>query len=244
MRLKFRTGKTRLEKKRDRLTVGTLLLALIQLSGCIGMAGGPYPPPRAPGAERSSYGNSQRGADGDSREAQRLRRIITPLVRAMDRPCPPNELRVGLVRHNEINAANAGGCQFYVTTELLQRASDDQLRGVMAHEIAHEDLGHVAKAQVLGAGLSAGVAFLEQLLPGSSALTPLAGTLIARGYGRSEEYAADRHAIEILRRAGYPKEIMIDALSWIRGAGGDGGGGFFSTHPALDDRIAELRRFG
>jgi Zn-dependent protease with chaperone function len=37
---------------------------------------------------------------------------------------------------------------------------------------------------------------------------------------------------------------MIDTLDWIRRAGGDRGGGFLSTHPALDDRIAELRRFG
>jgi predicted Zn-dependent protease len=118
------------------------------------------------------------------------------------------------------------------------------LRGVLAHEFAHEDLGHVARAQVLGAGIDAGVALLEQFLPGSSALTPLAGTLIARSYGRSEEYAADRHGIEILQRAGYRKEIMIDTLDWIRRAGGDRGGGFLSTHPALDDRIAELRRFG
>jgi predicted Zn-dependent protease len=125
----------------------------------------------------------------------------------------------------------------------LQRASDDHLRGVMAHEIAHEDLGHVAKAQVLGAGISAAVALLEQLLPGSSAVTPLAGTLIARTYGRSEEYAADRHALEILSRAGYAKAIMVDTLSWIRRAGGDQGGGILSTHPALDDRITALRRF-
>ena len=235
--------KTRIEdkKKRPRLPVGALLLAVIQLSGCFGAA--PYPAPRAPRAD-ANYGNTRRGAAGESWEAQRLRRIIMPLVRAMDRPCPMNEMRVGLIRENEINAANAGGCQFYVTTALVQGASDDQLRGVLAHEIAHEDLGHVAKAQVLGAGLNAGVALLEQLLPGSSALTPLAGTLIARSYGRSEEYAADRHAIEILQRAGYRKEIMIDTLDWIRRAGGDRGGGFLSTHPALDERIAELRRFG
>lgn len=217
------------------------MLALLLLSGCIAIT--PYPAPRAPRSD-VYYGNTRRGESNESREAERLRRIVFPLVRAMDRPCRMNELRVGLVRENEINAANAGGCQFYVTTALLQRASDDQLRGVLAHEIAHEDLGHVAKAQVLGAGLNAGVALLEQWLPGSSALTPLAGTLIARGYGRSEEYAADRHAISILQRAGYPKEIMIDTLSWIRRTGDDRGGGFLSTHPALDDRIAELRRFG
>jgi Zn-dependent protease with chaperone function len=32
-----------------------------------------------------------------------------------------------------------------VTTGLLEKANDDQLRAVMAHVIAHADLGHVAK---------------------------------------------------------------------------------------------------
>jgi predicted Zn-dependent protease len=147
------------------------------------------------------------------------------------------------MNQSEINAANAGNCEFYVTMGLLRRASDDQLRGVLAHEVAHQDLGHVAKAQVVGAGISIGAALLEQLVPGSSAIAPLAGTLIARGYGRSEEYAADKHGVEILRRAGYAKETMLDALTWIRRVSGDSGGGFLSTHPALDERIAAIQRF-
>jgi predicted Zn-dependent protease len=65
---------------------------------------------------------------------------------------------------------------------------------------------------------------------------------VARSYGRSEEYAADKHGVEILRRVGYDKTTMLDALSWIRRASGDGGGGFLSTHPALDDRIAAIQR--
>lgn len=161
----------------------------------------------------------------------------------MDHPCRSDEARVGIMNQSEINAANAGNCEFYVTMGLLRRASDDQLRGVLAHEVAHQDLGHVAKAQVVGAGMSIGAALLEQLVPGSSAIAPLAGTLIARGYGRSEEYAADKHGVEILRRAGYPKETMVDALTWIRRVSGDSGGGFLSTHPALDERIAAIQRF-
>jgi predicted Zn-dependent protease len=74
-------------------------------------------------------------------------------------------------------------------------------------------------------------------------LTPIAGNLITRGYSRSEEFAADRHGVEILRRAGYSKQVMIDALDWIsRTGGGTGGGGFLSTHPATAERIQELRR--
>jgi predicted Zn-dependent protease len=160
----------------------------------------------------------------------------------MDRPCRIEEVRVGIIDHNEINAANAGSCEFYVTMGLLRRANDDQLRGVMAHEIAHQDLGHVAKAQALGAGLNIGAAVLQQIFPGSGAIAPLAGTLVARSYGRSEEYAADQHGIAILRRAGYSPEIMVDTLGWIQRQSGHGGGGFLSTHPALDDRIGALRR--
>jgi Zn-dependent protease with chaperone function len=114
----------------------------------------------------------------------------------------------------------------------------------MAHEIAHEELGHVAQMQVLGAGLNIGVYLLEQLLPGSSAITPIAGTLIARGYSRGEEYEADRHAVEILRRAGYSKETLIDALNWVAQSSGGGGGGFLSTHLGIGERIEELKKRG
>jgi predicted Zn-dependent protease len=161
----------------------------------------------------------------------------------MERPLDPREVRVGIIDDAQINAANAGGGNFYVTTGLLEKANTEQLRGIMAHEIAHEDLGHVADMQVLGAGLNLGVYLLEQLLPGSSVVTPIAGSLIARGYSRREEYAADRQGLTILQRAGYSPDTLINALTWVeRQSGGRGSGGFLSTHPATEDRIAELRK--
>jgi beta-barrel assembly-enhancing protease len=57
---------------------------------------------------------------------------------------------------SHVNAASAGGGEFYVTTGLLQKTNDEHLRGVLAHELAHDDLGHVAKAQALGASLASG----------------------------------------------------------------------------------------
>ncbi len=178
-------------------------------------------------------------------EAQRLYAVLTPLLRAMDKPLGPRQVRVGIIEDPSINAANAGGGNFYVTTGLLAKADEKQLRGIMAHEVAHEDLGHVAQMQALGAGLNLGVYLLEELVPGSSAITPVAGELIARGYSRNEELDADRHAVEILGRAGYPKQTLIAALAWVaRASGGDSGGGFLSTHPATSERIAELRKIG
>lgn len=173
----------------------------------------------------------------------RLHRAIIPLLRAMDRPCRPDEVRVQIINEPVVNAANAGGCQFFVTRGLLQRANDAQLVGVMAHEIAHQDLGHAVKAQMIGAGLNIGAALLERFIPNSGMIAPLAGTLIARGHSRTEEYAADRHAVELLRRVGYPPAVMIETLSWIqRASGGEHAGGFLSTHPALDERISALKK--
>lgn len=149
---------------------------------------------------------------------------------------------MGVIEDANINAANAGGGVFYVTTGLLQKANDEQLRGILAHEIAHDDLGHVARAQVLGVGLNLGVILLEQIIPGSSTITPIAGELVARAHSRSEELAADRHAVEILQRAGYSKDVMIDTLAWVMRSSQGSGGGFLSTHPATEDRIAALQK--
>jgi predicted Zn-dependent protease len=179
----------------------------------------------------------------DAKQAERVQRVMTPLIRAMNNPRRLNETRVRVIDDPTINAANAGGGEFQVTTGLLQKADDGHLRGVLAHEIAHDDLGHVARAQSLGTGLNLGVILLEQLIPGSSAVTPIAGALIARSYSRSEELEADRHGVEILRRVGYSKEVMIDTLTWLTRTSGDGGGGgFLSTHPATEDRIDALRK--
>jgi predicted Zn-dependent protease len=178
----------------------------------------------------------------DTNDAARLRRVMVPLVQAMDKPCRLDQVKVGIINQNEINAANAGNCQFYLTMGLLRRASDDQLRGVLAHELAHQDLGHVAKAQVLGATINALSAGLQQLSPLAGAVAPIAGELATRSYGRNEEFNADKHGVDILLRAGYSKDVMVDSLSWIRRISGDKGGGFLSTHPGLDDRIAMIQR--
>jgi Zn-dependent protease with chaperone function len=166
---------------------------------------------------------------------------MLPLLAAMDRPLSVDQVSVGILDSAEINAASAGGGRFFVTKGLLARANDDRLSAILAHEIAHEDLNHAAKAQILGAGLGIGAAILEQVFPGSGAITPFAGELVARKYSRDEEYAADAHAVVMLQRAGQRKELMAEALTWLMQESGSSSGGFFATHPGTVDRIAKLR---
>lgn len=222
-----------------RTTVLAAILAFTTACSVASGGGGPQPS----GSPTSSGGGAPRPSATklDPAQAERLQRVMVPLLKGMNKPLQPSQVKVGIMDDPTINAANAGGGQFLVTTGLLQKASDDQLRGVLAHELAHDDLNHVAKAQTLGAGLNIGAIILDQIIPGSGAITPIAGQLLARGYSRKEEYEADRHGTEILVRAGYSKQIMIDTLSWLMQTTGGSKGGFLATHPGTADRIEALR---
>src|SRR5262245_20654891 len=213
------------------------------LTGCAGVVsddGSASPTSRQPQPSSPQQAPSTRAVD--PQQAERLKRVMLPLIKAMDHPLDTNQVKIGIMDDSHINAASAGGGQFFVTRGLLDKANDQQLAGVLAHELAHDDLHHVAKAQVLGTGLNIGMVILDQIIPGSGALTPIAGQLILNKYTRNEEYAADKHGAELLEHIGKSKDQMIDALTWLMQVEGSSKGGFFATHPATGDRIEALRQ--
>jgi Zn-dependent protease with chaperone function len=156
------------------LTAGLSAVALFA-TACATPASGPASGGGSAPQPRPTAGAPKTGTPVDAAQAQRLQRLMVPLVQAMNNKRSLSDVSVGLIDDAAINAANAGGGKFFVTTGLLQKANDDQLQAVLAHEVAHEDLGHVAKAQALGAGLNIGMVILDQIFPGSGAITPLAG---------------------------------------------------------------------
>jgi len=166
---------------------------------------------------------------------------MTRLIQHMNHPLPLNQVRVGILEDPQINAGNAGGGELYITTGLLERANDDQLRGILAHEVAHADLGHVAKAQALGTGLNIGMIILDQIISGTGLITPLVADLgVMRPFSRKEEYEADDHGVDILQRAGYEgKQVMGTTLTWLLQTSGPSGG-FFATHPGTEDWIQRV----
>ena len=215
-----------------------LLAALVAVSTACAGATTSTPAPPSSDAGRTASKTTR----VDPAQAARLQRIMVPLIKVMNHPMPLEKVKVGIIDDQQINAANAGGNEFFVTTGLLHKASDDRLRAILAHELSHQDLSHVAKAQVLAAGLGIGAAILDQIFPGTGAITPLAGQLVTSQYSQSEEYAADAHGVVLLRRAGYPKDMMIDTLTWLMQVSGPGSGGFFATHPGTADRIDAVRK--
>jgi beta-barrel assembly-enhancing protease len=228
---------------KNRMSVGCLIGGAALLFGCaIETSSGPSSGTPTTGTP-SAGTPSSKTTTVDAAQAERIKRIMVPLIQAMDHPRPLNQVKLGVIDDPQINAASAGGGEFYITAGLLQKANDQQLMAVLAHEVAHDDLGHVAKAQALGAGVGIGAIILDQIFPGTGQVAPIAGALITRTYSRKEEYEADKHGVTLLKRVGQPKEVMINTLTWLMQSEGSGGrGGFFATHPATGDRIEALRK--
>jgi metalloprotease len=222
----------------------SLALVVLLAAGCA-ISSGPTTSSRGGGGStpQPSSQKQTKLVKVDAATAERLQRVMVPMLKVMNNPLQPGQVKIGVMEDPSINAASAGNGEFLVTTGLLQKANDDQLRGVLAHELAHQDLNHVQKTQTLGTGLQIGMILLDQIIPGSGAVAPIAGELILRKYTRTEEYAADKHGVALLQRTGHPgKKVMSDTLNWLMTSSGGNSGktSFLSTHPGTTDRIAAV----
>src|SRR5262249_33516176 len=91
------------------------LIAIVLLSGCELV---PAPPPdqgsaSSPGSRQTAERVS--GGAVDPAVVARLKGAMVPLLQHMDHPIPTSQVRVGILDDPQINAANGGGGDFYVT---------------------------------------------------------------------------------------------------------------------------------
>jgi len=86
------------------------------------------------------------------------------------------------------------------------------------------------------------VAALTQTFGGT--ISDITGALINKGYARSSEYGADQAAVTLLRRVGYDPNGLTEMLAVMTKNLKAGGLDFAKTHPAPQDRIAEIKKQG
>jgi Zn-dependent protease with chaperone function len=226
-----------MDKIIDALKVVLIALSLVSIGGCLVPVGIP-----ADSSPATRPTGTTTGGKVDVAQTDRLKRLMIPLLQVMNHPIAARQVQINVVDDPQINAGSSGSGQFLVTTGLLRKANDVHLESILAHEIAHDDLGHVYKIQTLGAGLDIAAVLLDQFFPGSGQLTPFVGNFAIRAYGRNEEYEADKHGVVLLRRI-HPngKEMMVNTMTWLQQTAGNSGGGFFATHPSTGDRIDRIR---
>lgn len=149
------------------------------------------------------------------------------------------------VQDDTPNAFTIPGGKIYVHTGLLKFAShQNELAGVMAHEIAHASMRHPTKSMSRALGAEQMTQMLFRDTQGkfrALALNLTTGGLLTR-YGRQEEREADDLGYQILKRAGYPTDGLLKFLRKLQSLERGGGSSlsFLSSHPPTPERIARL----
>jgi predicted Zn-dependent protease len=178
------------------------------------------------------------------------------LARFSDKPETFGGYHFLIMETEEVNAFSAPGGLIFVSRGMLKCCqSEDAAAAVLAHEVGHVAKQHglqaISKSRITSAltilavetGKSVGskeLAELTQVFEGS--INDITGTMMNSGYARSAEREADKAAVTIMERAGYDPNALIAMLTEMKKYLKPGGHDFVKTHPAPDDRIADIKK--
>jgi Zn-dependent protease with chaperone function len=148
-----------------------------------------------------------------------------------------------IIDSNEVNSFAMPGGYVHVDMGLLNFvSSDDQLAGVMGHEMGHIERGNVTSLNDKGNILSILIGVLSILNPIGYLLGGTAGDLVYEKFSRIDELEADQYGLLLMSEAGYDPRSDVDTfinLAQLEGNGADEDK-YFADHPAPLDRVAHL----
>jgi predicted Zn-dependent protease len=143
-----------------------------------------------------------------------------------------------------INAFALPGGQIFITYALFSKLeNEDQLAGVLGHEIGHV-VGRHSAERIAKQGLTQGI--LSGVMVGgggeSGQMAAMIANLVNMKYGRGDELESDDLGVRFMIDAGYQPEQMIGVMKILKAAGGGKRTPEFqSTHPDPANRIEHIR---
>jgi beta-barrel assembly-enhancing protease len=144
-----------------------------------------------------------------------------------------------------VNAFALPGGQIFITAGLLGRLkSEDQLAGVLGHEIAHvihrhssEQMAQTEFYQGLAGAATAAAGDL-----GAGQIANYVAQVKLMKFGRDDELESDEFGVKYMIMAGYEPTAMIEVMEILAEAGGgQKRDEFMSSHPSPDNRIAKIK---
>ena len=141
-------------------------------------------------------------------------------------PSPPFDFHFYVINEEVYNAfAGPGGYIFIYTGLIAAMESEEELAGILGHEVAHVAARHISKrieqAKKINIATMAGV-LAGVFLGGGSAAGALSTTSLAAGqslslkYSRENEIEADQLGLKFLNQAGYggpSDELMLSDIA-------------------------------
>lgn len=181
-------------------------------------------------------------------------KVVQAVALASDRPATFKGYHVQVLDSGEVNAFAAPGGFIFVTSGLLKLVkNEDELAGVLAHEVAHVAKKHGLKTiqtsrltsafTILGSEAAKNytpqqVSQLTSAFEG--AVDDVVNKMVVNGYSRDKEYEADKFGAQYAKAANYDPGALKTFLARLEKSEGNGGGGMFKTHPAPSKRLSEL----
>lgn len=144
-----------------------------------------------------------------------------------------------------VNAFALPGGQVFITYGLFKRLqNEDQLAGILGHEIGHVVGRHSAERiakQDLTQGILTGV--MAGTDAGGAQMAAMIANVINMKYGREDELESDNLGVKYMIDANYNPFEFIEVMKILEEAsGGQQVPEFQSTHPSGPHRIAEIKQ--
>ncbi|WP_027467958.1 M48 family metallopeptidase [Deefgea rivuli] len=146
----------------------------------------------------------------------------------------------------DVNAwAMANGC-VRVYAGLMDLMTDDEVIGVLGHEMGHVALGHSKKgmqtAYAVAAAKNAASSYGNKTVASltDSELGGFTETLINAQFSQSQELDADNFSFDLLTQKKLKREGLITAFQKLAALGG-GEHSMTSSHPASEDRAKNIQ---
>lgn len=143
---------------------------------------------------------------------------------------------------NEINALAVPGGFIYLYRGLVDyMPSDDELAGVIAHEVGHVVKRHTVRQieKNMGISLLFNILFDNR----GAMLQNLVFNAIMADYSRDDERQADELGFHYARQAGYNPYSMLLTLHKLKEKEGHAKYGLFSSHPDTNSRIGRVEEY-
>ena len=188
----------------------------------------------------------------DPAQLDRVRTISNRLIAQVGvfRPDAVNwKWEVNVEKNDQLNAYCMPGGKIMVYSGMMEKlqATDDELAAVIGHEISHALREHgrerMSQAYVQQFGLQALAAVFTSSAGSAAVQAAGAGSQLffALPNSRLQETEADRMGLELAARAGYSPDAAVTLWQKMTSMNKGAPPQFLSTHPASENRIADLK---
>ena len=142
---------------------------------------------------------------------------------------------------NTINAFALPGGQIFITYALYSKLeNEDQLAGVLGHEIGHV-LGRHSAERIANSEFWKTISMGAEVGGGMGGAAGSIGQNILMGNGRDDELESDDLGVLFMINAGYDPYQMIGVMQILKAAAGPSRAPEFqSTHPDPENRIEQI----